>query len=121
MKTITVFDKPMCCSSGACGPSVDPVLAIFADDLRWLAAQGIQVKRHNPAQDASAFMCDAIILAAMKEVGEAALPVIVVDGQERSRQSYPARAEMAAWLGLTDASDPLTPPKSACCGTSGCC
>jgi len=26
MKTIEIFDPAMCCSSGVCGPSVDPKL-----------------------------------------------------------------------------------------------
>ena len=121
MKTITVFDKPMCCSSGVCGPSVDPALARFADDLRWLAGQGIQVQRHNPAHDATAFMHDPIIREAMKAGGEAVLPVIVVDGEERSRQRYPERDELAGWVGLPIATDPATSTKGGCCGTSGCC
>ena len=28
MKTIQVYDKPMCCSTGVCGPKVDPVLPL---------------------------------------------------------------------------------------------
>jgi len=121
MKTITVFDKPMCCSSGVCGPSVDPDLARFADDLRWLAGQGVQIKRHNPAHDATAFMHDPIIREAMKHGGEAALPVIVVGGEERSRQRYPARGELAAWAGLPFAAAPATSTQGDCCGRTGCC
>ena len=30
MTQIDVFDLPMCCSSGVCGPEVDPLLAAFA-------------------------------------------------------------------------------------------
>ena len=33
---IQVFDPPMCCSTGVCGPDVDPVLVRFAADLAWL-------------------------------------------------------------------------------------
>jgi len=121
MKNITVFDKPMCCSSGVCGPSVDPALARFADDLRWLASQGVQVKRHNPAHDATAFMHDPIIREAMKVGGEAVLPVIVVDGEERSRQRYPERDELAAWIHLPLTSESATSTKGECCGKTNCC
>jgi hypothetical protein len=34
--TLCVFDPAMCCSTGVCGPSVDPELARFAADLDWL-------------------------------------------------------------------------------------
>ena len=39
MKTVEVFDPAMCCSTGVCGPSVDPALSRFAADLDWLASQ----------------------------------------------------------------------------------
>ena len=42
MTTLQVFDRPMCCSTGICGPSVDPVLATFAADLDWLKDQGVR-------------------------------------------------------------------------------
>lgn len=45
--TIRVFDPAMCCSTGVCGPSVEPDLARFAADLAWLQAQGITVERYN--------------------------------------------------------------------------
>jgi hypothetical protein len=75
MKDITIFDKPMCCSSGVCGPSVDPVLVRFAEDLRWLEQQGVKVTRHNPTQDAHAFVLDPVVREAMKDQGEEVLPV----------------------------------------------
>jgi len=56
MKTkIEVYDPPMCCSSGVCGPSVAPALPRFAGDLKWLKAQGVEVARHNLAQQPLAF------------------------------------------------------------------
>jgi hypothetical protein len=36
MTSIRVFDPAMCCSTGICGPSVDPQLVRFAADLDWL-------------------------------------------------------------------------------------
>jgi hypothetical protein len=31
--TIRVFDPAMCCSTGVCGPSIDPELTRFAGDV----------------------------------------------------------------------------------------
>ena len=45
MKSIQVYDKPMCCSTGICGPSVDPVLPRFAADLDALKYAGHTVER----------------------------------------------------------------------------
>jgi hypothetical protein len=40
----------MCCSTGVCGPGVDPQLARFAADVAWLQGQGVTVERFNLAQ-----------------------------------------------------------------------
>ncbi|MEX2621006.1 MAG: arsenic metallochaperone ArsD family protein, partial [Egibacteraceae bacterium] len=55
MVTVEVFDPAMCCSTGVCGPSVDPALARFASDLDWLGEQGAQVRRYNLGQEPGAF------------------------------------------------------------------
>ena len=47
MKKLEVFDPPQCCSTGVCGPSVDPKLVQFAADLHWLANQRLSVERYN--------------------------------------------------------------------------
>ena len=36
MKTLTVFDPAMCCSTGVCGSDVDQVLVGFSADVQWL-------------------------------------------------------------------------------------
>jgi arsenite methyltransferase len=56
MTVLQVFDPPMCCSSGVCGPSVDPRLPRFAADLDWLRNQGVQVERFNLAHQPQAFV-----------------------------------------------------------------
>ncbi|HEY0464381.1 MAG TPA: arsenic metallochaperone ArsD family protein [Polyangiaceae bacterium] len=33
MPVLQVFAPPLCCSTGVCGPSVDPELAPFSADL----------------------------------------------------------------------------------------
>ncbi len=51
MPKLQVFDPAMCCSTGVCGPSVDPTLPRFAADLEWLQSKGVQVERYNLARD----------------------------------------------------------------------
>ena len=50
MKTLTVFDPAMCCSTGVCGSDVDQVLVDFSADMQWLKGRGVQVERYNLAQ-----------------------------------------------------------------------
>jgi AhpD family alkylhydroperoxidase len=100
MTIVHVFDPPMCCASGVCGPSVDPQLVRFAADLDWLQRQGISVERFNLSQQTSAFANDAAVRSALENTGETALPLVKVDGEIRSSGVYPSRDELAAWAGL---------------------
>jgi hypothetical protein len=133
---VEVFDPSMCCSTGICGPSVDPVLPRFAADLDWVAEQGIEVTRHNLAQEPAAFAAAPAVQAALTEHGIECLPLILIDGRIVSQGAYPTRAELASWAGLdgkpkamlevadkypgvpTPRSNSAEAPKSSCCGPS---
>lgn len=97
MKTIRVYDKPMCCPTGICGPEVDPVLPRFAADLDWLKGQGHDVERFNLAQQPRAFAENERVRALLAEKGVDVLPVVEVDGRIVSRRGYPTREMMSLW------------------------
>jgi hypothetical protein len=103
MKTVEVFDPPMCCSSGVCGPSIDPVLPRFVADLHWLSNEGVRVTRYNLAQEPQAFATNEIVKAALVKNGNDCLPLILVNGQLASQGVYPNRAQLAALIGLDPA------------------
>jgi hypothetical protein len=100
MKTIQVFDPPMCCSTGVCGPSVDPALTRFSSDLHWLANQRMAVERYNLAQQPQAFAASEVVKAALKEYGNECLPLILLDGAILSKGCYPKREELAQLTGV---------------------
>ncbi|XZE44159.1 arsenite efflux transporter metallochaperone ArsD [Pirellulaceae bacterium SH467] len=122
MKTVQVYDKPMCCSTGVCGPEVDPVLPKFAADLDWLKNQGHHVERYNLAQQPQAFIENKAIHHLLSTAGTDCLPVVVVDGEVVSQTVYPSREDLAGWVAGSPAKK-LLPVSNAggCCGTSGCC
>jgi hypothetical protein len=121
MKTLEVFDPAMCCSTGVCGVEVDPVLAQFSADLKWLAERGVQVTRHNLAQEPQAFAANPAVVAEMN-AGLDRLPVLLADGQVLSTGLYPSRAQLARKLGLAPATIEIAPAQSGCCTPkSGCC
>ena len=101
VSVIHVFDPPMCCSTGVCGPVVDPQLTRFAGDLNWLAAQGVTVVRFNLAQQPQAFVNHDLVRAALEQDGEACLPLVLADGRIVSRSVYPSRDVLAEAAGLT--------------------
>jgi AhpD family alkylhydroperoxidase len=104
---VRVFDPAMCCSTGICGPSVDPQLARFAADLDWLKSQGVAVERFNLSQQPAVFAGDATVKAALETKGEAGLPLVKVNGEVKSSGVYPSRDELAAWAGVSAAAPSL--------------
>lgn len=101
---LAVYDPAMCCSTGLCGPDVDPTLVRFAADLKWLQEQGAAVERFNLSQSPMAFVENELVKQALTDKGEAALPLILADGQVSSMGRYPERQELASWAGLNQGS-----------------
>ena len=139
MTRITVYDPAMCCSTGVCGPEVDPKLAQFSGDLDWLRSQGIEVRRFNLAQEPASFVENPAIKSILERFGGDELPAIVANDMVVSSGRYPGRDELAAPAGLKAPRVYVEPkvggeqavkPSSGCCGgastqdakaKSGCC
>ncbi len=96
MKLIQVYDPPMCCSTGVCGPDVDPILPRVAGLLSQLSGMGVKVERHNLAQQPLAFVQNPAVKALLDAEGPDALPALFVDGKLIFKGRYPEQAERAA-------------------------
>lgn len=79
----------------------DPALSAFATDVEWARGQGAQVERYNLAQQPMVFASETTVKAALERGGEAALPLVLVDGQPRVAGRYPQRDEIAQGLAGT--------------------
>ena len=128
MATIRVFDPPLCCPTGVCGPSVDPELARVAADLAWLSSQGVAVERHNLAHEPGAFVAIAAVREALEARGNECLPLTLVDDRIAVEGSYPSRETLAALAGVTIRKLALAGGGGSCCtpkpgggDKSGCC
>ena len=100
MTVLQVFDPAMCCSTGVCGPSVDPTLPQFASDLEWLRSKGVQVERFNLAHDLAAFNTSPKVKQAINSRGTKSLPIVLVDGEVKSSGGYPTRSDLAQFAGV---------------------
>ena len=98
MKTIQVYDPALCCSTGVCGPSVNPVLPRMAGVLAHLKEGGVTVERYNLAQQPLAFAQNPVVKAALEKDGPDALPLIFIDGTLVRQGSYPDKETTARWL-----------------------
>lgn len=128
MPRLQVFDPPMCCSTGVCGPSVDPALTAFAADVDWLIQRGVAVERFNLSQSPDKFASDTRVTQELSSGGTAVLPLLIADDRVVGRGAYPTREELASLFGLAVEQAPtgattgsLPVMNSGCCGTSGCC
>ena len=124
MTNVKVFDPAMCCSTGVCGPSVDPDLVRFAADLDRLATGGVSVERFNLAQQPEAFVAHAEVTQALRERGESALPVILIDGRKVIEGAYPSREQLERWATPATAGAPqeaLTPVAAGGTADAGSC
>jgi hypothetical protein len=86
----------MCCSTGVCGPEVDPILVQFATDLDALGSSEVKV---DLSQSPHQFATTPAILALLREKGAGALPAILVDGTLVHHGSYPGRAVLSEIAG----------------------
>lgn len=119
VQSLQVFDPAMCCSTGICGPEVDPKLARFAADLEWLKTRGVLVRRHNLSQDPAAFVNQEQVRNALSEKGEAALPLLLLNGQVALLGRYPDRTELCTLLKIRN--DGSSPGPAAGPVSGGCC
>ena len=99
-KKLQVFDPPMCCSTGVCGPDVNPELVQFASNLVWLQKQSILVERFNLSSNPGVFADNTLVSETLKKEGNECLPLILVDGLIVSRGIYPSIKELAGFTGI---------------------
>jgi Arsenical resistance operon protein ArsD len=113
--TIRVFDPAMCCSTGVCGPSVEPDLARFAADVDWLQKQGVTVERFNLSQQPGAFAETPAVKEALAR-GNEVLPLVLVGDRIAVEGSYPSRETLSALAGVVVKKLEVAPASTGCCG-----
>ena len=117
MPKLQVFDPAMCCSTGVCGPNVNPALPQLTADLEWLKELGVEVERFNLAQQPAAFRDNPAVRETLAQEGVECLPLFRVDDVTVGKGLYPTRMQLAEWVGLTAL--PLAQKSSCCCRGGG--
>ncbi|MFD1774825.1 arsenite efflux transporter metallochaperone ArsD [Paenibacillus rhizophilus] len=100
MEKLEIYDPAMCCSTGVCGPVVDPELIRMSLLVNNLRKKGIQVARYNLASEPQAFAENEFVSQLLQEQGPEALPIIIIDGQVKKQHTYPTNEELEAWTGI---------------------
>ncbi|MEX2444235.1 MAG: arsenite efflux transporter metallochaperone ArsD [Alkalispirochaeta sp.] len=98
---IEIFDPPMCCAGGLCGPAIDPALLDVNEAVLTMKNQhGIRVQRHLLQQEGQAFMNNPGVLALLQEHDTDVLPITVVDGKVVKQKTFPSYEELLEWSGV---------------------
>ncbi len=97
---IEIYDPAMCCSSGLCGPALDPVLVKVNDAVIWLKKQNVEVERFNLAQQPKVYMDNKIVADLLHKNGKKVLPITFVNGEMIRSGSYPSYEDLCQALGI---------------------
>lgn len=100
---IRVFEPALCCNTGVCGPDVDQALVTFTADLDHLRGLGVDIERHNLANDPAAFAAEPAVRDFLRVAGSAGLPLTLVDGITVATGAYPTRDRLLSLAHRTDA------------------
>ncbi len=95
---VQIFDPPMCCSTGLCGPTLDQTLLDVSDMILSLQTRGVSVERYQMTSHPSMFIQTPAVMALVRERAMEALPITLVHGQTIKVGAYPTLAEVQAAL-----------------------
>jgi len=100
MNKIEIFDPTMCCSTGLCGPNVNPDLMRFAAVVEMLKRKGFEIERHNLRDVPELYVENNVVNKLLQEYGVKVLPITLVDGKLKVSKTYPTNKQLSEWTGV---------------------
>jgi len=91
---VELFEPPMCCSTGLCGPTIDQTLLDLNEMVLTLKAEGVGVERYQMTTNSNAFLANSEVMRFVREQGSAALPITTVRGKVVKVGAYPSLSEL---------------------------
>lgn len=91
---VQIFDPPMCCPTGLCGPALDENLLDLNETIMAIEKQGYHVERYQMRSNPQAFLSQPEVMRLINSQQMAALPIVMVRGQVLSSGSYPKLIEI---------------------------
>jgi hypothetical protein len=95
---VEIFDPPLCCPTGLCGPVLDTTLVDLGEAINALQSDGRTVVRHMMTADPQAFMRNREVYRLIRERQLAVLPITVVRGRIVKTDAYATLDEMRVAL-----------------------
>lgn len=98
---IEIFDPPMCCPSGVCGPTIDPAVLDIHEAILQLKKEydgRLGIERYLLSQQPAKFMQQPDVIGRLKAEGIRVLPITVVNGRLVKERAYPTYTELQTWI-----------------------
>lgn len=94
---IEIFDPPMCCPTGICGPTLDQTLLDVNELILTFQSEGLRVERYQMTHP-TAFLANTDVMRLVREKELAALPITIVRGNVVKVGAYPMLEEIKTAL-----------------------
>src|SRR4030065_398258 len=88
---IEIFDPPMCCQSGLCGPDIDPTLLDINEAILKVKKEfdgQTKIERYLLSQQGPKFMQQPEVMKRLQTNGVEILPLTLVDGKVVKEKGY---------------------------------
>ena len=87
---INIYEPPMCCSTGLCGPSPDTKLMDLQDVIKRLEKEfpEVQINRYSMNFNPKDFMQNPAVFAKVKAEKTNALPIITINDEIVKEKDY---------------------------------
>jgi hypothetical protein len=87
---LRIYEGPMCCSTGICGPEPDKVLIEFNETLQKIQREfnDVNVVRASISFNVNLFLEKNEIIELVKEQGPEVLPITMINGSIIAKQCY---------------------------------
>ena len=95
---IEIFDPPMCCPTGMCGPTIDQTLLDVSEMIVKLQKDGYRIERYQMSTHPNVFIGNIEVMKLIREKQMGALPITVVQGKVISTGNYPSLSEVQKYL-----------------------
>lgn len=95
---IIIYDPPMCCSSGVCGPDPDQTLMEFQEEFTKLKKSGADIERYIITQSPEKFKENPEIIKLIQVNQLKVLPITTLNNVVVKTGGYPTNVELEGYI-----------------------
>jgi hypothetical protein len=95
-RKFVIYDPPMCCSSGLCGPNPNQTLIDLGSTLTELRKSGVEVERYIITQSPAKFKENPEVIKLIQQYQLKILPITTYNGKVVKTGAYPTSDEFKA-------------------------